>query len=196
MRGFMLRPSIVPALKSLSAAAAIAAAMAGAAPAHAQTQQQLLNQGPPATSQPLPDPSHIPMVFGKDIPWHCGNGGECSAKLFGDAGKPGIYGVLIKWEPGHNSKPHFHSTDRYVYVVSGSWWVSSSTHYDPAKMYPIPAGTFVTDIANTVHWDGAKAETGPCIIMLVGEGPVVSTRYVAKDSSKPDEGQDFVPPSK
>ena len=81
---------------------------------------------------------------------------------------------LIKWDPGHNSKPHFHSTDRYIYVVSGTWWVSSSTHYDPGKMYPIPAGSFVTDIKNTIHWDGAKAETGPCILMLVGEGPMTT----------------------
>jgi hypothetical protein len=172
-----------------------AAATILAAPAQAETQQQLLNQGPPKTSQPMPDPSHIPMVFGKDIPWKCGNG-ECSAPLFGDSSKPGIYGVLIKWEPGHNSRPHFHSTDRYIYVVSGSWWVSSSTHYDPGKMYPIPAGTFVTDIANTIHWDGAKAETGPCIILLVGEGPMTSTRYVPADAGKPPEGQDFVPPPK
>jgi quercetin dioxygenase-like cupin family protein len=177
------------------AALAIACAGLAAGPAWAETQAQLLNQGPPRTSQPKPDPRHIPIVFGKDIPWKCGNG-ECSAKLFGDSAKPGIYGVLIKWEPGHNSQPHFHSTDRYVYVVSGSWWVSSSTHYDPDKMYPIPAGSFVTDIANTVHWDGAKAETGPCIIMLVGEGPMTSTRYVPKDAGKPAKGQDFVPPPK
>src|SRR6185295_12051615 len=89
-----------------------------AAPAWAETQQQLLTQGPPNTSQPLPDPSHVPMIFGKDIPWK-GEGGEQTAALFGDPSKPGIYGVLIKWEPGHNSKPHFHSTDRYIYVVSG-----------------------------------------------------------------------------
>ena len=160
-----------------------------AAPACAETQEQLQNQGPPETSQPPPDPSHIPMVFGKDI-WKTENG----RTLFGDSNKPGIYGVMVKWEPGHNSKPHFHSTDRYVYVVSGTWWVSSSTHYDPSKMYPIPAGSFVTDLKNTIHWDGAKAETGPCILMLVGEGPEHTTRYVPKDPSKSDEGQDFVPP--
>jgi hypothetical protein len=166
-----------------------------ASPALAETQHQLLTQGPPKTKQPLPDPSHIPMVFGKDIPWK-GESGERSAKLFGDPSKPGIYGVLIQWEPGHNSKPHFHSTDRYIYVVSGSWWVSSSTHYDPSKMYPIPAGTFVTDIKNTIHWDGARAETGPVVLMLVGEGPMTSGRYEPKDPSKAPEGQDFVPPKK
>ena len=173
--------------------AIVLGALVLAAPAYAETQQQLLTQGPPKTSQPKPDPSHIPIIFGKDIPWK-GNEGEKSAVLFGDPNKPGIYGVLIKWEPGHNSRPHFHSTDRYAYVVSGSWWVSSSTHYDPNKMYPIPAGSFVTDIKNTIHWDGAKSETGPAILLLVGEGPVKSTRYVPKDASKAPEGQDFVPP--
>ena len=63
-------------------------------------------------------------------------------------------------------------------------------------MYPIPAGTFVTDVKNTIHWDGAKAETGPCILLLVGEGPMTSGRYVPKDPSKAPEGQDFVPDSK
>lgn len=170
-------------------------AMLLASPAFAETQQQLLTQGPPKTSQPLPDPKHIPMIFGKDIPWKGGKGSQ-SARLFGDPSKPGIYGVLIRWEPGHNSTPHFHSTDRYAYVVSGSWWVSSSTHYDPSKMYPVPAGTFVTDLKNTIHWDGAKVETGPVVLMLVGEGPMTSTRYEPKDSSKAPEGQDFVPPKK
>jgi quercetin dioxygenase-like cupin family protein len=166
-----------------------------AAPVFAETQEQLLNQGPPKTSQPLPDPSHIPMIFGKDLPWK-GENGEHSAALFGDPNKPGIYGVLIKWDPGHNSKPHFHSTDRYIYVVSGTWWVSSSTHYDPGKMYPILAGTYVRDMKDTIHWDGAKAETGPCILMLVGEGPMHSTRYVPKDPAKDADGQDFVPDTK
>ena len=175
--------------------AIVLAALLLAGPAYAETQQQLLTQGPPKTAQPLPDPSHIPMIFGKDIPWK-GESGERSARLFGDPSKPGIYGVLIQWEPGHNSKPHFHSTDRYAYVVSGSWWVSSSTHYDPSKMYPIPAGTFVTDIKNTIHWDGARAETGPVVLMLVGEGPMTSERYEPKDPSKAPEGQDFVPPKK
>ena len=163
-----------------------------AIPASAETQQQLLSQGPTST-MPLPDPGHIPLVFGKDIKWKGGEGSQ-NATLFGDPSKPGIYGVLIRWMPGHNSMPHFHTTPRYAYVVSGTWWVSSSTHYDPKQMYPAPAGTYVTDVPNTIHWDGAKAETGPTIIMLVGEGPVKTVRYVPKDPSKAPEGQDFVPP--
>ena len=60
-------------------------------------------------------------------------------------------------------------------------------------MYPIPAGSIVTDLKNTIHWDGAKAETGPCLLFLVGEGPMVTTRYIPKDAAKDKEGQDYVP---
>jgi hypothetical protein len=150
--------------------------------ASAETQDQLLNSGPPNTSVPLPDPSHLPIVFGKDLKWkEAAIPGESQATLFGDPNKPGIYGVLIKWAPGTNSTPHFHSTDRYAYVVSGTWWASSSSTYDKTKMYPIPAGSLVVDIKNTVHWDGSAAgDKQPCILLLVGEGPVTTTRFVPK----------------
>lgn len=162
--------------------------------ASAETQDQLLNSGPPKTSAPLPDPSHLPIVFGKDLKWKEGPiPGEFQAPLFGDASKPGIYGVLIKWAPGANSRPHFHSTDRYIYVVSGTWSASSSTTYDKSKMYPIPAGSLVVDIKNTVHWDGSAAgEKQPCILLLVGEGPMSSTRLVPKAPGS----QEYVPDDK
>ena len=57
-----------------------------ATPAWCETQEQLLNQGPPKTSQPMPDPANIPMVFGKDIPWK-GETGEHQAPLFGEIGR-------------------------------------------------------------------------------------------------------------
>jgi hypothetical protein len=61
-------------------------------------------------------------------------------------------------------------------------------------MYPVPAGSKTEDVKNTVHWDGAKPATGPALLLLVGEGPMHTTRLVPKDPSKPEEGQDFVPP--
>jgi quercetin dioxygenase-like cupin family protein len=125
-----------------------------------------------------PDPSHIPFKPPADIIWKCGSNGECEAPLFGDPKKPGIYGLLIKWLPGHYSQPHFHSTDRYAYVVSGTWWVSSSDTFDPAKTYPMPAGSFVENVAGTVHWDGAKDE--PAILEMVGMGPMVTTQAAKK----------------
>jgi hypothetical protein len=131
-----------------------------------------------------PDPTHIPFTLPADIKW-TGNAdsGTTQAKLFGDASQPGPYGILIKWMPGHYSHPHFHSTDRWVYVVSGTWWVSSSTHFDTAKMFPLPTGTFATDLANTVHFDGAKEGGEPVVLELVGMGPVTTTQV--DESGKP-----------
>ncbi len=140
---------------------------------HAEAHIDALTQSAPRQSDlPMPDASHIALMFGRDLQWQ-GLPGEQQARLFGDPDKPGIYGILIRWDPGHYSKPHFHSTDRYVYVVAGTWWVSASDHWDPARTYPVPAGTYVRDIASTVHWDGARDE--PCLLMLVGEGPMKTT---------------------
>ena len=67
----------------------------------------------------MPDPSHLPIVPPDKIKW---SGDENSpmqqATLFGDPSKPGPYGVLIKWNPGHFSMPHFHNSERWAYVFS------------------------------------------------------------------------------
>ena len=125
-----------------------------------------------AGDAPKPDPNHIIFTPPKDIKWKMGKASD-QAVIFGDPGKPGIYGILIRWHPGNFSRPHFHNTDRYAYVVSGTWWVSSNDTFDTDKTYPMPAGSVVTDLANTVHFDGAKDE--PALLELVGMGPVTTT---------------------
>jgi|SoiMethySBSTD1v2_1073268.scaffolds.fasta_scaffold58135_4 hypothetical protein len=120
-----------------------------------------------------PDPGHIPFVLPKDIKWTGDPKRQETAVLFGDQSKEGPYGVLIKWHPGAFSRPHFHDQTRWIYVVSGTWWVSSSNVYDEKTTYPFHAGTFSTDVANTVHWDGAReGEKEPAVILLTGVGPV------------------------
>jgi hypothetical protein len=125
-----------------------------------------------ADNYSVPDPSHIVFTAPKDIKWKMGTGSD-QAVIFGDPDKPGLYGILIRWHPGQFSRPHFHNTDRYAYVISGTWWVSSSDTYDLSKTYPMPAGSVVTDLANTVHFDGAK--DGDALLELVGMGPVTTT---------------------
>ena len=125
-----------------------------------------------ADNYPVPDPNNITFTLPKDIPWKMGKG-EDQAVIFGDPGKAGLYGLLIRWHPGNFSRPHFHNSDRYAYVLSGTWWVSSSDTYDPEKAYPMAAGTVVTDLANKVHFDGAKDEGA--LLLLVGMGPVTTT---------------------
>jgi hypothetical protein len=152
---------------------AVAMAAIGAT-AHAQgdgpQQPNATINDPPGA---LPDAGHIPVKTPADIKWEGRPGiGEEQAVLFGDSNKPGMYGVLIKWNPGYFSHPHFHDQERYICVISGTWWVSSSTHYDPKTTYPVKAGDCSQDVANTVHWDGARLGGPPAILELVGMGPV------------------------
>ena len=45
--------------------------------------------------------------------------------------KPGLYVVLTKWLPHSIGHPHFHPNDRYIYVISGTWWVGTGTSTIP-----------------------------------------------------------------
>src|ERR1043166_4880341 len=118
------------------------------------------------------DPKAITIQLPKEIKWVAGRGSE-TAVLVGDPAKPGLYVVLQKWLPHNNSRPHFHPNDRYITVISGTWWVNTGPKYDPAGFKPITAGSFVTHYAKQIHYDGAKDEE--CVLQIVGMGPATST---------------------
>ena len=105
--------------------------------------------------------------------------GNQQAVLFGDPSKPGLYGVMTKWLAGnHFSRPHSHPNDRFITVLSGTWWVGSGPEFDPEKSsVPMPAGSFITHYGKRVHWDGAKDTDA--VLLIVGEGPATSTPFVA-----------------
>src|SRR5262249_27961593 len=84
------------------------------------------------------DPKAINIQLPKDIKWVANTAaGSETAVLLGDPNKPGLYIILQKWLPHHNSRPHYHATDRYVTVLSGTWWVQTGPKYDPAGFKPV-----------------------------------------------------------
>jgi hypothetical protein len=125
----------------------------------------------PISAQGGLDPKAIDIKIPADIKWVKGNGSE-SATLVGDPSKPGLYVVLQKWLPNNNSRPHSHPNDRFITVISGTWWVNTGANYDPAGMKPVHAGSFVTHFANEVHYDGAK--DGETVLQIVGIGPATA----------------------
>ena len=118
------------------------------------------------------NPKAINIQLPADIKWNKGRGSE-SATLVGDPSKPGLYVVLQKWLPHNNSRPHFHPNDRYINVISGTWWVATGPKYDLDSMKPVTAGSFVTHYGKEIHYDGAKDVE--CILEIVGMGPATST---------------------
>src|SRR5207302_3913881 len=120
------------------------------------------------------DPSAATIKLPDQIEWK-DNGGNRTANLAGDPGKPGLYVQMLTWKKGNNfSRPHFHPNDRLITVLSGTWWVGSGNKFDPANLtVPMKEGTFVTHFAKGVHWDGAKEEDAT--LLIIGEGPGTST---------------------
>ena len=96
-----------------------------------------------------------------------------SAVLLGDPSKPGLYIMLVKWTPGHMSHPHFHPHDRFITVLSGTWWVGTGSKFEPESTVPLPAGTFVTHFGKQIHYYGAKDVEA--VLQVVGEGPATAT---------------------
>ena len=121
-----------------------------------------------------PDPKVLAYTLPKDIKWSGSSSSPSQqAILFGDPNKEGLYGVLTKWNPHNMSRPHFHPNDRYIYVISGTWWVGTGPKYDPESTTPMPAGSFVRHFGKQIHYDGAK--DGEVILEIVGMGPAQST---------------------
>jgi len=129
----------------------------------------------PAGSAKAPDvnPAALAYKLPDQIKWSTEANGAQQAVLVGDPSKPGLYVVLTKWTAHHMSRPHFHPNDRYITVISGTWWVGTGTKYDPDSTVPMPAGSFVTHFGKQVHYDGAK--DGDTVLEIVGEGPATAT---------------------
>ena len=123
------------------------------------------------------NPAAIAYTLPSQLKWVTQPNGAINAVLRGDPSKPGPYIVLTKWTAHHMSRPHFHPNDRFVVVLSGTWWVGTGSKYDPDSTVPLPPGTFATHYGKQVHYDGAKDED--VVLEIVGEGP--ATQVAAED---------------
>jgi len=131
--------------------------------------------GAPAAEQP--DPKMISYTLPENIQWRKTEAQD-SATLQGDPSKPGVYVQLLRWHAGHNSRPHMHSTDRYIYVLSGTWYMGWGNKYNYDGMFPVSQGTFVIHHANQPHYDGAKE--ADCLLYIVGTGPMTTQQTEEK----------------
>jgi hypothetical protein len=119
------------------------------------------------------NPAALAYKLPNQIQWIEEANGAKQAVLRGDLAKPGPYIVLVKWEPHRMSRPHFHPNDRFITLISGTWWVGTGSKFDPNSTVAIPAGSFVTHFGKQIHYDGAKdVET---VLEIVGEGPATAT---------------------
>ena len=120
------------------------------------------------------NPAAIKIQLPNQIKWDDDmKRGESTAVLAGDPEKEGIYVELVKWHAHHMSHPHFHPNDRFITVISGTWWVGTGPKYDPDSTVPLPVGAYVRHVGKEIHYDGAKDED--VVLEIVGMGPATST---------------------
>jgi len=124
------------------------------------------------------NPKALVYKLPSQIHWVKNPSGAEMAVLVGEPSKPGLYVVLVKWTAHHMSHPHWHPNDRFITVISGTWWVGTGNKFDPDGTVALPAGSFVTHFGKQVHYDGAKDEDA--VLEIVGEGPDTATPAEAK----------------
>jgi hypothetical protein len=126
----------------------------------------------PLQAQPLPDPSILNSVNWDQLEWfedgRSTNPGSWYAILSGDL-STGPWVIVNKVLAGNFNQPHFHSYERYVYVVKGTWWVGAGPHLDPNNSVAKPPGSYEKHSTSLIHWDGAKDED--VLLLIYGEGP-------------------------
>ena len=113
------------------------------------------------------------IVKPDQVVWTDASAGVKTAFLYGDPNKPGMYVVRNIFPEGIMSSPHFHTQDRFVTVIKGTWYAGTDASWDPATTIGLPAGSMMFHPAGVVHFDGAMK--GPTEIQIIGMGPVSTT---------------------
>lgn len=92
----------------------------------------------------------------------------------GDPAEEGFYLLRARFNPGVFSSPHYHSTDRHVTVIKGTWYTGADASFDRDKTVALGPGSYMMHPAGAVHYDGAKDEE--VIVEIKGIGPVTTVR--------------------
>lgn len=85
--------------------------------------------------------------------------GAQAAVLAGDPSKPGMFVIRAKFPDGYTVPPHWHPTDEYVTVLSGTLMAALGDKIDPGAMHALPAGGMAKMPRRTNHYVRAKGET-------------------------------------
>ncbi len=161
-------------------AALITLALGGAAYAGEMHKKTAQEANPRATVK-----SHI-MVSPEETQWQAGPTslppGAKAAVLEGDPKVEGaLFTIRFKVPAGYAIKPHYHSADEHVTVVSGELQMGLGEKFDPAAARAMPAGSFMVMPAKATHFALTQTET---VIQVHAIGPWTITYVNPKDDPR------------
>jgi quercetin dioxygenase-like cupin family protein len=103
-----------------------------------------------------------------------GSGGVQQAAIVGDPTESGLYAQQLRFPAGFKVAPHYHSGDRVVVVISGTFYVGFGDRFDESAMKALPAGSAWTEPNGVAHY--AWAKDGEVVLHTVGIGPFRTTQ--------------------
>lgn len=118
--------------------------------------------------------TEFPMVQLADFEWDDNDSEVQRKNIYGSPDEEGLYVYRVRFPQGVSTTPHFHSMERHVTVIQGTWYAGTDASHDMSKATPIPAGGYMIHPAGAVHFDGAV--DGPVVVEIKGIGPVSTTQ--------------------
>jgi hypothetical protein len=138
----------------------------------------------PQTQKPAPPP-RPPLLHGGNLIMPpddaiAANGGP----VFGLASNPGFYITRNVFRNNNTSRPHYHTMDRWVTVIKGTWYGGTGKVFRPKEMKPMPAGSVMYHPAYFIHYDGNQ-DGGETIVQIQGYGPVATVQVEEDEKGNP-----------
>jgi hypothetical protein len=105
-------------------------------------------------------------------------------RVFGSANQTGFYITRNRFANNNTSRPHYHTMDRWVTVIKGTWWGGTGKVFRPKEMKPMPAGSVMFHPAYFIHYDGNQ-DGGETIVQIMGYGPVTTVQVEEDEKGNP-----------
>jgi uncharacterized RmlC-like cupin family protein len=137
------------------------------------------------SADPQPAPVQLPPGFPErpfvrikfdDLTWRAAEGntlGVQTAIVEGDPSKPGYYLTVNHFPPGVMSRPHYHSDERSIVVLKGTWYTDEGEVFRPNQCVALKPGDYMRHPKGGPHYDGALDED--VWVLIAGHGPTKAT---------------------
>lgn len=104
--------------------------------------------------------------------------------VFGTPTQTGVYITRNRFAPNVTSRPHYHTSDRWVTVIKGTWYGGKGKVFRPKEMIPMTAGSVMYHPAYFIHFDGSQ-DGQETIVQIMGYGPMTTVQVEEDENGKP-----------
>ena len=150
-----------------------------------QAAQAPQGQGGGRGAQAAPAPPRPPILHAMNLIMKADEAvATGGGPVFGAASQTGFYITRNRFGPNQTSRPHYHTMDRWVTVIKGTWYGGKGKVFRPKEMIPMPAGSVMYHPAYFIHYDGSQ-DGQETIVQIQGYGPVTTVQVEEDENGKP-----------